>query len=151
MCARLHHLPAAQFRSFTEAMNERLRAIEILRQARDLLVRQLSERIVDAEEGVLDDATGQTFGGEIESLYEGLGIKLTNVTAMLAALRSHADEHVFAAGNDLAQVATSAQQSAYVQTDTNEVVRSTPQGSSFDTTAPTVHGDSHEEGGESDG
>lgn len=132
-------------------MNERFRAIEILRQARELLVQELSERIVDAEEGVLEDARGQTYSGEIESLYEGLGLKLTNVTAMLAALRSHADEPLITSGHDLMQVATTGQQAAYVQTDTNEITRSAPEASSYDTVAPAPTHELHEEGEDTHG
>lgn len=132
-------------------MHDRLRAIGILREARDLLVEQLSERIVSAEENVLDDARGQTYGGEIESLYEGLGIKLSNVTAMLAALRFQHDEPMVSVGPDMVQVATQGHQAVYVQTDTNEIARSQPEGASFDTAATHLPHEPNDQGGERNG
>ncbi|MBX3411715.1 MAG: hypothetical protein KF708_03265 [Pirellulales bacterium] len=132
-------------------MHDRLRAIEILREARDLLVHQLSERIVAAEERVLDDARGETYGSEIESLYEGLGLKLSNITAMLAALRLHHDEPIVHVEPDLVQVATHGHQAAYVQTDTNEFARPNPHAATFDTGATQQPGDSHDQGGDRHG
>lgn len=132
-------------------MHDRLRAIEILREARELLIQQLSERIVGAEENVLDDARGQTYGGEIESLYEGLGLKLSNVTALLAALRFQHDEPLVSVGPDMVQVATQGHQAAYVQTDTNEFSRSNPHAATYDTAATHLPGESTDQGGERHG
>jgi hypothetical protein len=72
-------------------MNDRTRAIEILKQAREVLLARLAERVVDGDEDILDDAGGLNYSGAIESLHDQLGQRLGNVTALLAHLQA-ADE-----------------------------------------------------------
>lgn len=67
-------------------MNNRAQALAILRQAREILAHRLTERIVELEEELLDDARGSTYLGEIETVYEQIAVRLSHVTAMLSQL-----------------------------------------------------------------
>ena len=67
-------------------MNDRARAIAILRQARDALAERLTERILHAKDEILEDALGLQYVGGIEEIYEELGLRLSHVGAMLSAL-----------------------------------------------------------------
>jgi hypothetical protein len=67
-------------------MNERARAAEILREARAILAERLTERIVEQREELLEDARGDSYMNEIESLYEQVGMKLSQVSQMLSNL-----------------------------------------------------------------
>jgi hypothetical protein len=67
-------------------MNDRARAIAILRQAREILAGRLTERILDAQEELLDDARGLTWCGEIDNVYEQLALRLSHVNSMLSNL-----------------------------------------------------------------
>ena len=49
-------------------MSERGKALDVLRQARDLLAQRLTERVLEVEEGLLDDARGDSYLGDIESI-----------------------------------------------------------------------------------
>lgn len=74
-----------------DRMNDRTRAMEVLRQARETLLSRLAERVLDNREDILDDAGGYSYCGAIESMHDQLGQRLANVTALLAHLQS-ADE-----------------------------------------------------------
>jgi hypothetical protein len=65
--------------------------MEVLKQAREVLLSRLAERVLDNREDILDDAGGYSYCGAIESMHDQLGQRLANVTAMLAHLQS-ADE-----------------------------------------------------------
>jgi len=65
-------------------MNDRARATEILREARTILAERLMELIVERREELLDDARGDSYMNEIESLYEQVGMKLSHVSQMLS-------------------------------------------------------------------
>jgi len=67
-------------------LNDRERAIQILRQARDELADQLTERVLELREAILDDAQGQSYMGEIEALYDQYGQRLAHLGAMIANL-----------------------------------------------------------------
>ncbi|HWC90930.1 MAG TPA: hypothetical protein VG433_14770 [Pirellulales bacterium] len=67
-------------------MDRRAQAIEILQRAREELSRRLTERILDAEDEILDDARGERYLSEIETLYDELGARLAHVSGMLAHL-----------------------------------------------------------------
>lgn len=67
-------------------MNERLRAIEVLREARAILAQRLTEEIVHQAEEILADARGDSYMNEIESLYEQMGHKLAHLGQMLSNL-----------------------------------------------------------------
>lgn len=67
-------------------MNDRARAVQILEQARDILLNRLTERVLEAEEEILDDARGHTYAGEIDSLHDQLGMRINHVNAILAAI-----------------------------------------------------------------
>src|SRR4029077_19634541 len=67
-------------------MNDRARATEILREARTILAERLMELIADRREELLDDARGESYMNEIESLYEQVGMKLSHVSQMLSNL-----------------------------------------------------------------
>jgi hypothetical protein len=64
-------------------MNDRGKALDVLRQARDLLAQRLTERILDAEEGLLDDARGDSYLGDIENLYDQFGTKLMHLNQLI--------------------------------------------------------------------
>ncbi len=67
-------------------MNDRARASEVLRKARAILAERLTERINEQFEELLDDARGDSYMNEIESLYDELGTKLSHVSQMLSNL-----------------------------------------------------------------
>src|SRR5262245_11333893 len=67
-------------------MNDRVRASEILRKARAILAERMMEKILEQREELLDDARGDSYMNEIESLYEQVGMKLSHVSQMLANL-----------------------------------------------------------------
>jgi len=64
-------------------MNDRGEALDVLRQARDLLAERLTERILETEEGLLDDARGDSYLGDIESIYEQFGTKLMHLNQLI--------------------------------------------------------------------
>lgn len=110
-------------------MQSRDRALEILRQARDHLVERMCERIVASEEAILEDASGYTFAGEIESLYDQLGGKLQHVTSMLSTLQSTTLDswtYLAADGQTLHAVAMASAHAPYVQTDTAQFGEARP-------------------------
>jgi hypothetical protein len=67
-------------------MNDRNRALEILKEAKETLANRLTERVLDQQEEILADAGGDSYMNEIESLYEQIGLKLSHVNAMLSNL-----------------------------------------------------------------
>jgi hypothetical protein len=67
-------------------MNDRARASEVLRKARAILAERLTEKINEQSEELLDDARGDSYMNEIESLYDELGTKLSHVSQMLSNL-----------------------------------------------------------------
>jgi hypothetical protein len=67
-------------------MNDRARASDILRKARAILAERLTERVNEQVEEILDDARGDSYMNEIESLYDELGTKLAHVSQMLSNL-----------------------------------------------------------------
>src|SRR4051812_30529986 len=67
-------------------MNDRSRATEILQKARDILAERLTELVLEQREELLDDARGDSYMNEIESLYEQIGVKLSHVGQMLSNL-----------------------------------------------------------------
>src|SRR5262245_50616960 len=80
----LPHFPAGW--TCLRAMNDRARASDILRKARAILAERLTERINEQTEELLDDARGDSYMNEIESLYDELGMKLSHVSQMLSNL-----------------------------------------------------------------
>jgi hypothetical protein len=67
-------------------MNDRARAIAILRQARDALADRLTERVLQSKDEILEDAHGLSYVGGIEAIYEDLGSRLSHIGAMLNSL-----------------------------------------------------------------
>jgi len=67
-------------------MNDRSRAGDILREARAILADRLTEMILEQRAELIDDARGDSYMNEIESLYEQLGMKLSHVSQMLSNL-----------------------------------------------------------------
>ena len=67
-------------------MNDRSRAIDILRRARDLLAERLTERILESRDEILADAMGLSYQSEIDAIYEQLGARLNHVSSMLGSL-----------------------------------------------------------------
>ena len=67
-------------------MNDRARATEVLKKARAILAERLTEKILEQRDELLDDACGNSYMSEIESLYEQIGMKLSHVGQMLSNL-----------------------------------------------------------------
>jgi hypothetical protein len=68
------------------SMNPNERALDILQKARDALCTRLTERILDSEQEIAEDAEGSSYLSEIEAIYEQLGGRLAHLNAMLANL-----------------------------------------------------------------
>ena len=64
-------------------MTDRDRALDLLRQARDLLTERLTQRILESGEQLLDDARGDSYLGDIEAIYEQFGMKLSHLNQLL--------------------------------------------------------------------
>ncbi len=75
-------------------MSDRYQALSILRQARDVLVRRLTEAVLESGEEILDDAEGLTFTSHLETLQEQLGSRLNNVNSMITNLQAAEDDRV---------------------------------------------------------
>lgn len=69
-------------------MNDRRRAIEILCEARDELSRRLVERVLHSAGELLDEARGDSYGGEIDSIHDQLASRLASINAMLIQIQS---------------------------------------------------------------
>lgn len=69
-------------------MNDPLRATEILQEARTILAERLAELVLEQRSELLDDARGDSYMNEIESLYEQVGLKLSRVSQMLSNLHA---------------------------------------------------------------
>jgi hypothetical protein len=67
-------------------MNDRTRAIKVLREAKAILSDRLTERVLDAADEILADARGDSYMNDIETVYEQVGIKLAHVNQMLSNL-----------------------------------------------------------------
>lgn len=67
-------------------MNERAKAIEVLREARTILGDRLTEKVVEQAEEILADARGESYMNEIDSVYDQVGVKLAHVSQMLSNL-----------------------------------------------------------------
>jgi len=67
-------------------MNNRKRALAILKQARGLLASRLSENIIESADGILEDAEGGSYLDEIDSLQERVGGRLNNINLMISSL-----------------------------------------------------------------
>ncbi len=67
-------------------MNDRAKAISVLREARDRLATRLTEHILESSEEILEDADGLRYVGGIEEVYDRLGTRLNHVSAMLQSL-----------------------------------------------------------------
>src|SRR6478672_4535008 len=64
-------------------MDDRSRALEILREARDLLAQRLTERVLESGEALLDDARGDSYLGDIEAIYDHFGMKLAHLNQLI--------------------------------------------------------------------
>ncbi len=75
-------------------MSDRAQAIEVLKQVRDRLARQLMEHVLDAPEEILEEADGVSYGGRIETIYEHFGSRLANVSSMMGQLQMLDDDDI---------------------------------------------------------
>ncbi len=91
-------------------MSPQDQAYNVLKNARDVLTRRLVERILEASEEILDDASGQSYSNDIEQVYEQCGMRLQHVQNLINLLpppepavsmsstsmtsQSHADEPI---------------------------------------------------------
>lgn len=78
-------------------MNERARAIAVLKQAREMLAERLTERVLEGREDLLEDASGFSYMGEIEAIYEQIGSKLVHISQMISNLPATPDAPASAA------------------------------------------------------
>jgi hypothetical protein len=69
-------------------LSEQEQALQLLTQARDILAGRLTERILELGSDLLDDARGDSYAGEIDSLYDQIGTRLNQINTMLAGLPS---------------------------------------------------------------
>jgi hypothetical protein len=96
-------------------MNDRARALAILKEAREVLAKRLEESILDAGEEILADARGESYMNEIDGLYEQVGMRLSHISQMLANLpieppppfstsahANHREEDIFSVATDAA-------------------------------------------------
>ena len=74
-------------------MNDRSRALQILKQAREILLQRLTEHVLENEEEILSDARGESYMGEIDSLYEQIGTPLVHLNQILSNLPVEDDVH----------------------------------------------------------
>lgn len=65
--------------------------MRLLTQARDLLAQRLTSAILELGDDLLEDARGESFSGEIDTLHEQIGTRLGQVNGMLAALSASDD------------------------------------------------------------
>ncbi len=72
-------------------MSDRTRAQAILRQAKEVLIQRLTEYVLDHEEEILADAKGDSYMGDIDTLYDQVGMRLSHVSQMLANLPTQAE------------------------------------------------------------
>ncbi len=67
-------------------MNDRNKALQILGKAREALLDRLAERVVEGRDGILEDAYGESYMGEIEAVYEEIGGRLVKVSEMIGTI-----------------------------------------------------------------
>ena len=68
-------------------MNERRKhALSILVRTRDILAERLTDRVLEDEQQLLDDASGADYMDDISRLYESVGNKLGQINLMIANL-----------------------------------------------------------------
>ncbi|MEX0793239.1 MAG: hypothetical protein WD045_08895 [Pirellulaceae bacterium] len=67
-------------------MSDRNHAISILTQARDALLRRMTEQIVEQSDQLLADAAGESYLSEIEELYDRMGTKLSHLNQMISSI-----------------------------------------------------------------
>ena len=63
-------------------------ACEVLQNAQRVLARRLAERVVDAQQGILNDAEGNTYLSDIGEVYDEVGGRLVHVQQMLSCLKN---------------------------------------------------------------
>jgi hypothetical protein len=73
-------------------MTARKRALDILRQSREVLAERLTELVLEQADDILADARGESYMNEIESLYEQVGMKLAHLGQMISHLPDEALE-----------------------------------------------------------
>lgn len=103
-------------------MNDRSRAIALLRQARDILSDRLTEHVLASSDNLLEDALGLSYGSEIEQLYEQIGARLTQVSTMLMQLPPQDDCGVSDAHGTFEVAASPSDSGILVQADTGGAV-----------------------------
>ena len=67
-------------------MVDRLRARAILTRARDILAERMCARILESEEGLVQDAQGDSYMDEIGTIFEQIGSRLTQINTLLSNL-----------------------------------------------------------------
>ena len=67
-------------------MNDRARAHTILKDARDILARRLTEQVLEMADEILADARGESYMNDIETVYEVIGHRLSHISQMISNL-----------------------------------------------------------------
>lgn len=67
-------------------MVDRLRARTVLTRARDILAERMCEMILESEEGLVQDAQGNSYMDEIGGIFEQVGGRLTQINTLLTNL-----------------------------------------------------------------
>ncbi len=65
-------------------MPDRQRALDVLREAREILAQRLTELVLEQSGDILGDARGESYMNEIDSLYEQVGMKLAHIGQMIS-------------------------------------------------------------------
>ena len=74
-------------------MEDHSEALSILQKARDALTARLTQRIIESEHEIVEDAEGSSYFSEIETIYEQLGARLAHLNAMLSNLPPAPPQH----------------------------------------------------------
>ena len=88
-----HAVGGARARLSKNIMHPHSLALTILQKARDTLAERLTQRIIEAEDEIAEDAEGGAYLSEIEAIYEQLGGRLAHVNAMLSNLPPEPPAH----------------------------------------------------------
>lgn len=75
----------------TRRLSDQDQAVLLLTQARDLLAQRLTNAILHLGDDLLEDARGESFAGEIDTLHDQIGTRLSQVNVMLAGLSAQDD------------------------------------------------------------
>lgn len=94
LCAPALGRPLFLLVAWCLSMNDRNQAIEILKEARDLLADELTQSVLDLREEILDDASGESYMSDIETLYDKYGNRLGHLSTLISSLPAQSEEPI---------------------------------------------------------